>query len=384
MRKDKADLWFTVFGGTFVVDVLSAKGIEEFKSKCPEFIDRMDSKNMSIGKIICKSFLNSKSDESWKARRDFYLKEIGLNSASKFIPNMIEQAIEKTKEWKKHKNYDLLSEIADITFNIICIILFGKTIIEDIPKVRYIDPENGEVTHLDFREFFKILIKDLLIRFRFSVKSIACPLLETFNLTSPFNLIHENWKELRSVLGNYVTTKDENSIFSKATKAKMGDKDQIIEELWALLIAGHDTTSHAISSAIFLLTKNKECGEKLAEELKEFKGKSYNELLKLLENNGIQEYQYLHQVFKETTRIDNPADKSIPYTVLKDTTICGVPLKKGTWVNLSLINQHFNPEEWHEPLKFIPERFDPESKYYFKPGTENKPRGALSRIPFSY
>ena len=34
-------------------------------------------------------------------------------------------------------------------------------------------------------------------------------------------------------------------------------------------------------------------------------------------------------------------------------------------------------------MQFIPERFDPESKYFFTPGNESKQRGSLSKISFS-
>ena len=337
MKSKKSDLWFSIFGGTIIFDLLSSKAIEEFKTKWPEFIDRMDIRDIGFGKLISKSFLASRSDKSWKTRRDFYLKEIGLNSASKFIPCMVEQIMAKTKQWKKGVSYNLISEIVDATFNIICIILFGKAIIEEIPKIRYADPANGEIMYLDFKEFFNRLNQDFVIRFRLNLKGFMCLILRKYNLTRPFNLMNQNSKELKIVLRNYVKVIDQNFFLSKAMNAEIGDKDQIIEELCALLLAGYDTTSHFVSSALFLLAKNNDCGNKLAIELQNIKGKSYDELLYLFKDNKIQEYQYLHYVLKETTRIDNLADKSIPYSVVKDTTICGVPLKKNTMINLSLI-----------------------------------------------
>ena len=45
---------------------------------------------------------------------------------------------------------------------------------------------------------------------------------------------------------------------------------------------------------------------------------------------------------------------------------------------------HYNPYEWHNPTEFIPERFDPESEYFFKPNlNKNEPRSPNSYIPFS-
>ena len=46
------------------------------------------------------------------------------------------------------------------------------------------------------------------------------------------------------------------------------------------------------------------------------------------------------------------------------------------------MTRHYDPAQWHDPLKFIPERFDPESEYFKTPET-NKARDPLSYIPFS-
>ena len=42
---------------------------------------------------------------------------------------------------------------------------------------------------------------------------------------------------------------------------------------------------------------------------------------------------------------------------------------------------HRNPKQWHEPEEFIPERFDPSSKYFLTP--EGKKRHPMAFVPFS-
>ena len=125
---------------------------------------------------------------------------------------------------------------------------------------------------------------------------------------------------------------------------------------------------------------------------------------------------YLNYVVKETLRINPPTQASTSYEALTDITICGVPISKGTqiYINIgkndwhildilihlkyfkqllsfwaiseskhnTIVSCHYNPKEWHEPKKFIPERFDSNSEYFWKPGT-NESRGAYSYIPFS-
>mmetsp|Transcript_14154 Transcript_14154/g.12492 ORF Transcript_14154/g.12492 Transcript_14154/m.12492 type:complete len:122 (-) Transcript_14154:15-380(-) len=63
--------------------------------------------------------------------------------------------------------------------------------------------------------------------------------------------------------------------------------------------------------------------------------------------------------------------------------ICDVPVPKDTPVYLNIASQHFNPKVWHNPEKFIPERFDPESEYYNIPGTDEQ-RLLSSFMPFSF
>ena len=76
--------------------------------------------------------------------------------------------------------------------------------------------------------------------------------------------------------------------------------------------------------------------------------------------------------------------QGIMYFTKEDITICGVQFKKGTYIYPNLMYSNNNCKEWHEPRKFIPERFDPENKYFFKPNTENQPRHSNSFIPFGY
>lgn len=94
------------------------------------------------------------------------------------------------------------------------------------------------------------------------------------------------------------------------------------------------------------------------------------------------ELDYLSYVIKEVLRIDGPAVESLPYKSLADIEICGVPIPKDKLIFMNTISRSYNTDEWHEPLNFIPERFDPTSEYYTRP-KDGKPRDSLSYSPFS-
>lgn len=61
-----------------------------------------------------------------------------------------------------------------------------------------------------------------------------------------------------------------------------------------------------------------------------------------------------------------------------------MPISKGTILNLNLMSRHYDPTQYKEPMKFIPERFDPTSKYYWLPERDNKSRDPFSWVPFSF
>jgi cytochrome P450 len=53
-------------------------------------------------------------------------------------------------------------------------------------------------------------------------------------------------------------------------------------------------------------------------------------------------------------------------------------------MSMCFIARHYDPKQWHDPYRYIPERFDPESKYYFVPGQEGKAREARTFVAFSH
>lgn len=77
----------------------------------------------------------------------------------------------------------------------------------------------------------------------------------------------------------------------------------------------------------------------------------------------------------------DPPGINTAYKVYQAVEICGVPIPTGYDIGVGILSQHYNPEQWQEPTKFIPERFDPESKYFLTPTGDT--RDPLAYLPFS-
>ena len=163
---------------------------------------------------------------------------------------------------------------------------------------------------------------------------------------------------------------------------KLGfSKETIINDLVDLFVAGSETSSHAATSVLYNLKKYPEVMKKLESEL-------FSHFDKYSDNDGkfdkdtIFELDYLNNVIKETMRIDPGIFESMESAATEDITICGVDIPKDSLIKVQLTGAHFNLEEWIEPHKFIPDRYDPNSKYFFKPNSD-KPRSPYAHIPFS-
>ena len=150
-------------------------------------------------------------------------------------------------------------------------------------------------------------------------------------------------------------------------------------------IAGYDPISHAQCSLLYNARKHDEVWTKLTDEIRskyDIKDKKSGKDIR----NMLDSFEYLPLVINETLRYDNPAYFSLGYQVLEDITVCGVPISKGEKVFLGVHGIHYNPKQWVEPEKFLPERFDPESELFAPPNNfkSKKTRHPMSFIPFSF
>ena len=92
---------------------------------------------------------------------------------------------------------------------------------------------------------------------------------------------------------------------------------------------------------------------------------------------------YLNFVFKEGLRFDDPVIESFTYHAIEDCELTGVKVSKGDRFHINVQYAHYNPEQWHRPEEFLPERFDPSNELFYKPGTKEV-RHPKAYIPFTF
>jgi cytochrome P450 len=126
--------------------------------------------------------------------------------------------------------------------------------------------------------------------------------------------------------------------------------DELIGHAFTLFVAGHETTSNALTWAIFLLNQHPKIAADLLDELD---GTLHGDALSL---ERLGQLPLLDGVIKETLRLMPPAGLGFRNTS-QPTELGGYALPKGANVFYSEFVTHRMPELYAEPDRFKPERW---------------------------
>ena len=136
---------------------------------------------------------------------------------------------------------------------------------------------------------------------------------------------------------------------------KMSQK-QVMDELITLFVAGHETTSNALTWAFYLLATHPEIQTKLQQELDDvLKGKT-------AEFTDLKSLVYTEMVVKESMRLLPPVWVLNTRQANEDTVVGDYLFPKDKVIFISPYSNHTNPKYFPDPEKFDPERFSPENE----------------------
>ena len=167
------------------------------------------------------------------------------------------------------------------------------------------------------------------------------------------------------------------------------DESLMIDECVTFFVGATHSTTITVANALFFLTLHQDIRETLlqeiAEQLNGVKDKNkitVQEWQKCLSYDNLQnKWSYLMMVTQETLRLCPPVTATSILSVSETVTLAEkYTIPKALPFAISIYSLHTNPKEWQEPEKFIPERWDPHSKYYLTP--DAKKRNPSSFCPF--
>lgn len=135
------------------------------------------------------------------------------------------------------------------------------------------------------------------------------------------------------------------------------DRQQQVSNTTMFAMAGFESSSEAISWAIYEICGKPGVAEKIQAEVDSVLGDSED-----LVYNDVQKLEYLHQVWKETLRL-HPAAGFLLRVANKDTVLPGsrVNIPKGVQVGVLIAGAQRNPRYLSNPDDFQPERWAPDA-----------------------
>jgi cytochrome P450 len=139
-----------------------------------------------------------------------------------------------------------------------------------------------------------------------------------------------------------------------------------------MLAAGADTTKASLSTITYFLAHNQDVQDKLHSEIKKigkFEDTAMGKRL-VFDYDDLTSCQYLDAVISESLRMLTPilfTDRRASKDYYIEKYDLHVP--KGTRIEFGIHEVHHDPDYWHEPEKFNPERFMPGQREKIVPGS---------------
>lgn len=126
---------------------------------------------------------------------------------------------------------------------------------------------------------------------------------------------------------------------------------QLLDEMFTLLMAGHETTAGQLSWVFYHLLRHPGVLARMRDELRSTFGDAP------LNAATIGTLGYLDAVIKETQRLSPVATNAPPRLLKRPARIGGRELPAGVGVSAAIYATHHRPDLWPEPERFDPERF---------------------------
>jgi cytochrome P450 len=124
----------------------------------------------------------------------------------------------------------------------------------------------------------------------------------------------------------------------------------ILSESMQLLVAGHETSSNALSWLLYLLSSRPDCVERVREEFDSVLGE------KPLSFSDVPKFEFTTRVILEALRL-YPPFWMVDRMALADDRAGDVAIPRGSTVVVFVYGVHHAPQYWENPESFDPERF---------------------------
>ncbi|MCT8339689.1 cytochrome P450 [Flavobacteriaceae bacterium TK19130] len=292
-----------------------------------------------LAKYVGKGLLTSEG-ELWKTQRKLIQPGFHKKQLATILDSMQHTIEIELQKIETDKPFDIFPVFNDLAFQVVAKSLFSGAISqEQINRLQHITEAAQKMLVRELRQPY------LNKWFRFSG-----------TIQKYLDLVEESREMLRNIVAERkASQKRENDLLDMLLDARYEDgsgmeEAQLIDEILILFVAGHETTSNALTFTCELLARHPEVQQKLRKEVAQLS--MANSLME-----KIKQATYTTQVIEESMRLYPPA-YFIDRVNLEDDSFQQMKFKKGTSLLFSVYEIHRHPDHWEDPLSFKPERFN--------------------------
>ena len=227
---------------------------------------------------------------------------------------------------------DLTNALASLTIDVACRAFFATS---EVQFSDFISAKTNEINQLVSQRVLMPFIP------------MGLPLPSHLNFKRSMIEINEKVKELIVLAGK---NDSRSSLLSMLANSKSMTDEAIRDEVLTFLIAGHETTTNALSFLLYLLSKYPDVKHAVKEEIE----KNITD-----EHPNYQSFQaltYTKSVINEALRLFPPA-WIISRQAIEDDEIMGYDVPKASTVNIPTFLVQRHEAFWAAPNEFRPERF---------------------------
>jgi len=294
-----------------------------------------------MGHFLGKGLLTTHG-EAWRTQRRLIQKGFDRKQLDALSSIMQDSLAESLRDFDRQVHagpVDIYPHLMKMTFAMVARSLFGaKLKDEDIDLVSH--------TICTVQEFI--------------VRQTLQPYLNPWFAASGELRKHEEMRvRADSILMAYIkqrrTQEPGHDLLQTLMDARYSDGDGMSDELvlsesMQLLVAGHETSSNALSWLLYLLSLHPDCLERVRQEFDSVLGEAP------LSHGDVPKFEFATQVIQEGLRL-YPPFWMIDRMAVADDRAGDIAIPRGSTVIVFVYGAHHAPRYWQSPESFDPERF---------------------------
>ena len=306
-----------------------------------------------MGHFLGKGLLTSHG-EVWRTQRRLIQKGFDrkqLDILSSIMQDSLEESLQDFDKQADLGPVDIYPVLMKITFKMVGRSLFGASLKDD---------------DVDLISRTISIVQEFMVR-----QTIQPYLNPWFSVSGELRKHEEMRARADGVLFDYIKKRRREApghdLLQILMDARYSDGEGMSDELvlsesMQLLVAGHETSSNALSWLLYLLSSRPDCLDRLRQEFDSVLGGAP------LSYSDVPKFEFASQVIQEALRL-YPPFWMVDRMALSDDRVGGLAIPRGSTVVVFIYGVHHSPQHWENPETFEPGRFTKDNEQVRSPFT---------------